>query len=114
MRWRLPWARYWPPPLKDKSPIQPEDLAGLSCEEGALGRLVSHDPATDKWTLRTGHAVYWSRSRQRLWRKGEESGNQQRVHEIRTDCITTTSCTSRFPSAGQQRETLSPKKKKKR
>ena len=37
-------------------------------------------------TLRTGHAVYWSRSRQRLWRKGEESGNQQRVHEIRTDC----------------------------
>ena len=37
-----------------KSPIQPEDLAGLSCEEGSLGRLVSHDPATDKWTLRTG------------------------------------------------------------
>ncbi len=37
-------------------------------------------------TLRTGHAVYWSRSRQRLWRKGEASGNQQRVHEIRTDC----------------------------
>ena len=37
-------------------------------------------------TLRTGHAVYWSRSRQRLWRKGEDSGNQQRVHEIRTDC----------------------------
>ena len=37
-------------------------------------------------TLRTGHAVYWSRSRQRLWRKGEESGNRQRVHEIRTDC----------------------------
>ena len=37
-------------------------------------------------TQRTGHAVYWSRSRQRLWRKGEESGNQQRVHEIRTDC----------------------------
>ena len=37
-------------------------------------------------TLHTGHAVYWSRSRQRLWRKGEASGNQQRVHEIRTDC----------------------------
>ncbi|MDO5057301.1 MAG: cupin domain-containing protein [Lautropia sp.] len=36
------------------SPIQPEDLAGLSCEEGSLGRLVSHDPATDAWTLRTG------------------------------------------------------------
>ena len=37
-----------------ESPIQPEDLAGLSCEEGALGRLASHDPATDTWTLRTG------------------------------------------------------------
>lgn len=37
-----------------ESPIQPEDLAGLSCEEGSLGRLVTHDPATDAWTLRTG------------------------------------------------------------
>ena len=37
-------------------------------------------------TLRTGHAVYWSRSRNRLWRKGEESGNVQHVHELRTDC----------------------------
>lgn len=31
-------------------------------------------------------AVYWSRSRQRLWRKGEESGHVQRVREIRLDC----------------------------
>jgi phosphoribosyl-AMP cyclohydrolase len=31
-------------------------------------------------------AVYWSRSRQRLWHKGEESGHVQQVHEIRTDC----------------------------
>lgn len=37
-------------------------------------------------TLRTGHAVYWSRSRQKLWRKGEESGNVQIVHEILIDC----------------------------
>lgn len=37
-------------------------------------------------TARTGHAVYWSRSRQRLWRKGEESGHQQQVREIRLDC----------------------------
>lgn len=31
-------------------------------------------------------AVYWSRSRNKLWRKGEESGHQQNVHEIRLDC----------------------------
>ena len=37
-------------------------------------------------TVRRGQAVYWSRSRQRLWHKGEESGHFQQVHEIRTDC----------------------------
>lgn len=37
-------------------------------------------------TVATGQAVYWSRSRQRLWRKGEESGHTQQVDEIRLDC----------------------------
>jgi phosphoribosyl-AMP cyclohydrolase len=37
-------------------------------------------------TARRGQAVYWSRSRQRLWAKGEESGHVQQVHEIRLDC----------------------------
>jgi phosphoribosyl-AMP cyclohydrolase len=37
-------------------------------------------------TAATRRAVYWSRSRQRLWRKGEESGHQQIVHDIRLDC----------------------------
>jgi len=37
-------------------------------------------------TVKTGNAVYWSRSRQRLWRKGEESGNEQQVLSLRTDC----------------------------
>ncbi len=37
-------------------------------------------------TARTGEAVYWSRSRSRLWHKGEESGHVQRVREIRMDC----------------------------
>jgi len=37
-------------------------------------------------TVETGHAVYWSRSRQKLWHKGEESGHQQQVKSIRLDC----------------------------
>jgi phosphoribosyl-AMP cyclohydrolase len=37
-------------------------------------------------TAERGQAVYFSRSRQRLWHKGEESGHYQQVHEIRLDC----------------------------
>jgi phosphoribosyl-AMP cyclohydrolase len=37
-------------------------------------------------TLRLGEAVYWTRSRQKLWHKGEESGHIQKVKEIRLDC----------------------------
>lgn len=37
-------------------------------------------------TAAKGEAVYWSRSRQKLWHKGEESGHIQQVHEMRLDC----------------------------
>lgn len=37
-------------------------------------------------TLETGLATYWSRSRQKLWVKGESSGNVQKIHEILVDC----------------------------
>ncbi|MBS4052447.1 MAG: phosphoribosyl-AMP cyclohydrolase [Methylomonas sp.] len=37
-------------------------------------------------TVSEGYAVYWSRSRQRLWRKGEESGHRQKVMDIQLDC----------------------------
>ena len=37
-------------------------------------------------TVELGEAVYWSRSRNRLWHKGEESGNVQKVKELRLDC----------------------------
>ena len=37
-------------------------------------------------TVQQGYAVYWSRSRKRLWRKGEESGHRQKVVEIFFDC----------------------------
>ncbi|MEE7546316.1 cupin domain-containing protein, partial [Xanthomonas sp. Kuri4-1] len=37
-----------------QTPVAPEDLAGLACEEGVLARLISHDRATDAWNVRTG------------------------------------------------------------
>lgn len=37
-------------------------------------------------TASEGRAIYWSRSRNRLWRKGEESGHVQKLHELRLDC----------------------------
>ncbi len=37
-------------------------------------------------TMQIGEAVYWSRSRQKLWHKGEESGHTQTVKDIRLDC----------------------------
>ena len=55
---------------------------------------TSHRVLTVAWmdqvalarTLATGEAVYWSRSRRRLWHKGEQSGHVQKVLEIRVDC----------------------------
>ncbi|MDO4683371.1 MAG: phosphoribosyl-AMP cyclohydrolase [Lautropia sp.] len=74
-------------------------LDKLTWDEAGLMPAIAQDALTNRilmvaWmnreslaeTVRTGRAVYWSRSRQRLWRKGEESGNQQVVREIRTDC----------------------------
>jgi len=66
---------------------------------GGLLPTVAQDAATGRvlmvaWmnaesyaeTIRTGRAVYYSRSRERLWRKGEESGHVQQVEEIFLDC----------------------------
>src|SRR3954470_24769301 len=66
---------------------------------GGLVAAIAQDHATGEvlmiaWmnreafdeTVRTGHAVYFSRSRNRLWRKGEESGNVQEGREIYLDC----------------------------
>jgi len=39
-----------------------------------------------KKTLSTGYAHYWSRSRQKLWMKGETSGNTQKIKKVITDC----------------------------
>ena len=55
-------------------------------ESGAVLTLAWMNQNALKASLHEGRAVYWSRSRQKLWRKGEESGHVQRLHEIRIDC----------------------------
>lgn len=53
---------------------------------GDVLMLAYINPESWEETLKTGRAVYWSRSRSKLWRKGEESGNVQIVKEILVDC----------------------------
>ena len=53
---------------------------------GAVLMLAWMNREALRLTLERGEAVYWSRSRGRLWRKGEQSGHVQQVHEVRTDC----------------------------
>lgn len=64
-------------------------LVPAIAQDAASGRVLmvawmNRDALAE--TVATGRAVYWSRSRGRLWRKGEESGNVQRVREVRLDC----------------------------
>jgi len=55
-------------------------------ESGVVLMLAWMNREAFEETLRTGRAVYFSRSRNRLWRKGEESGNVQQVREVCIDC----------------------------
>lgn len=57
-----------------------------SAETGEVLMLAHMNSEALARTLETGEAQFWSRSRKRLWRKGEESGNTMRVVEMRTDC----------------------------
>jgi phosphoribosyl-AMP cyclohydrolase len=57
-----------------------------SAETGEVLMLAHMNSEALARTLETGEAQFWSRSRNRLWRKGEESGNTMRVVEMRTDC----------------------------
>ena len=54
--------------------------------DGQVLMLAYMNAEALRLTIETGLAHYWSRSRQALWRKGEASGQIQRVKEIRTDC----------------------------
>lgn len=55
-------------------------------DNGRVLMLAWMNRASLAATLQGGRAVYWSRSRKRLWKKGEESGHFQEVHAIRADC----------------------------
>ena len=55
-------------------------------ETGEVLMMAYMNPESYAETLATGRAVYYSRSRNRLWRKGEESGNVQHVHAVYVDC----------------------------
>lgn len=55
-------------------------------ESGAVLMMAWMNEEALRETLRTGRVCYWSRSRGRLWRKGETSGNTQHLVELRVDC----------------------------
>ncbi len=66
-----------------------EGLVPVIAQEAHTGRILMFawmNRESLEQTLVTGEATYWSRSRKRLWRKGEESGHVQKIREIRLDC----------------------------
>ncbi len=54
--------------------------------DGAVLMMAWMNEASIRETLETGRAVYWSRSRAELWRKGDTSGHVQRLVDLRVDC----------------------------
>ncbi len=66
-----------------------DGLVAAIAQDAASGRVLMvawMDREALKRTVQSGEAVYWSRSRKKLWHKGEESGNTQKVREVRLDC----------------------------
>ena len=79
--------------VEETSTFQPKFGAdGLICAAatefgtGDLLMIAWMNEEALRRTIETGDAWYWSRSRQKLWRKGETSGHVQKVVEVRTDC----------------------------
>lgn len=66
-----------------------EGLVPVIAQEAHSGRILMFawmNRESLEQSVMTGEATYWSRSRKRLWRKGEESGHVQKIREIRLDC----------------------------
>ncbi len=73
----------------DKIRWTDEGLVPVIAQQTGTGRVVMFawmNRESLALTVEKGYAVYWSRSRNRLWRKGEESGNTQKVISIQLDC----------------------------
>lgn len=90
---------FFPLPASDKAELEEGDLFTPRFDAGGLvtaivtdagdGELLMVGHMNDealRLTLETGIAHFWSRSRGRLWKKGETSGNLLHVDEVRTDC----------------------------
>ena len=73
----------------DEVPWNEHDLVAVVAQDSSSGRILTvawmNREALHK-TVETKEATYWSRSRKKLWRKGEESGYTQKVREVRIDC----------------------------
>lgn len=73
----------------DKLKWTPDGLLPVVTQEAATGVVLTlawMNRESLRKTAETGEAHYWSRSRKKLWHKGEESGHVQKVKAIRTDC----------------------------
>jgi phosphoribosyl-AMP cyclohydrolase len=86
-------ARTTTPEIELGSTFQPkfgaDGLIPCITQDAATGEVLMFafmNAESLEHTLRTRKATYWSRSRSKLWIKGEESGNVQRVQDLRTDC----------------------------
>jgi phosphoribosyl-AMP cyclohydrolase/phosphoribosyl-ATP pyrophosphohydrolase/phosphoribosyl-AMP cyclohydrolase len=87
------------PPTMTPVTVRDEDLAEIQWNDDGLAPAIVQDATTRQvlmfaWmneaslrrTLTEGRTVFWSRSRQELWRKGDTSGNRQWVREAYYDC----------------------------
>ena len=73
----------------DKVKWDVNGLVPAIAQEAASGKVLMvawMNRAALEQTVAGGEAVYWSRSRRKLWHKGEESGHVQKVRELRLDC----------------------------
>ena len=73
----------------DKVNWDANGLVPVIAQEALTGKVLMFawmNRAALEQTVASGEAVYWSRSRRKLWHKGEESGHVQKVRELRLDC----------------------------